>query len=75
MRAWELAKDTIKDALMSIIPVPDVAASRQLGRASTAVMLALAAASTRSPPRSARVAWDASTAHGTRSWGGAWRSK
>jgi predicted kinase len=40
-----LAKDTIKDALMSIMQVPDVEASRQLGRAAMAVMLALAAES------------------------------
>jgi predicted kinase len=38
-----LAKDTIKDALMSHLPVPDVAASRELGRAAVAVMLAVAA--------------------------------
>jgi predicted kinase len=38
-----VAKDTVKEALMSVLPVPDVQASRQLGRASLAVMLALAA--------------------------------
>ena len=38
-----IAKDTIKDALMSALPVPDVEASRQLGRASVAAMLAVAA--------------------------------
>jgi hypothetical protein len=38
-----LAKDTIKDALMSVMPVPDVEASRQLGRAAVAAMLAVAA--------------------------------
>lgn len=40
-----IAKDTIKDALMSVLPVPDVAASRQLGRAAVRAMLAVAAAS------------------------------
>src|SRR6266568_5383554 len=40
-----VAKDTIKDALMSVLPVPDVAASRQLGRAAVAAMLAVAAES------------------------------
>lgn len=40
-----VAKDTIKDALMSVLPVPDVDASRQLGRAAVAAMLAVAAAS------------------------------
>jgi predicted kinase len=39
------AKDTIKDALMSVLPVPDVDASRQLGRAAVAAMLAIAAES------------------------------
>jgi predicted kinase len=38
-----VAKDTIKDALMSVLPVPDVEASRELGRASVEVMYALAA--------------------------------
>ena len=38
-----IAKDTIKDALMSVLPVPDVEASRQLGRASVVAMLAVAA--------------------------------
>lgn len=37
-----LAKDVIKDALMSVLPVPDVAASQELGRAAVAAMLALA---------------------------------
>ena len=37
-----VAKDTIKDALMSVLPVPDVDASRQLGRAAVAAMLAVA---------------------------------
>jgi predicted kinase len=27
-----VAKDTVKDALMSVLPVPDVEASRRLGR-------------------------------------------
>jgi predicted kinase len=40
-----LAKDTIKDALMRRMPVPDVDASRQLGRAAVEVMLAVAAES------------------------------
>jgi predicted kinase len=40
-----VAKDTIKDALMSMMPVPDVGASRQLGRAAVAAMLAVAAES------------------------------
>jgi predicted kinase len=40
-----VAKDTIKDALMATLPVPDVEASRQLGRAAVAAMLAVAAAS------------------------------
>ena len=38
-----IAKDTIKDGLRSVLPVPDVEASRQLGRASVAAMLAVAA--------------------------------
>lgn len=37
-----LAKDTIKDALMRTLPVPDVEASRHLGRAAVEVMLAVA---------------------------------
>jgi predicted kinase len=40
-----IAKDTIKDALMSVLAPPDVAASRQLGRAAVAAMLAVAAQS------------------------------
>lgn len=40
-----IAKDTIKDALMSVTPVPDVEASRQLGRGAVAAMLAVAAES------------------------------
>lgn len=40
-----VAKDTIKDALMSLLPVPDVETSRQLGRAAVAAMLAVAAQS------------------------------
>lgn len=39
-----IAKDTIKDALMQTLPVPDVEASRRLGRASVAAMLAVATA-------------------------------
>jgi predicted kinase len=38
-----LAKDTIKQALMSVLTVPDVETSRVIGRASVAVLLALAA--------------------------------
>jgi len=38
-----VAKDTIKDALMSELPVPDVETSRQLGRAAVRAMLAVAA--------------------------------
>jgi predicted kinase len=40
-----VAKDTIKDALMSVLAVPDVEASRQLGRAAVVAMLAVAAES------------------------------
>jgi predicted kinase len=40
-----VAKDTIKDALMSVLPVPDVEASRQLGRASVAAIASPGAAS------------------------------
>lgn len=39
------AKDTVKDALMSVLAVPDVEASRRLGQAAIRTMLALAAAS------------------------------
>jgi predicted kinase len=42
-----VAKDTIKDALMAVLPVPDVGTSRQLGRAAVAAMLAVAAESPR----------------------------
>ena len=38
-----IAKDTIKQALMSVLPVPDVPASRTIGRASVAALLAVAA--------------------------------
>lgn len=38
-----IAKDTIKEALMRVLPVPDVVVSRQVGRASVAVLLAIAA--------------------------------
>ena len=37
-----IAKDTIKQALMEVLNVPDVAASRHLGRASVAALLAVA---------------------------------
>lgn len=40
-----IAKDTIKDALMSVLPVPDVEASTQIGRSAVAAMLAVAAQS------------------------------
>ena len=40
-----VAKDTIKDALMSVLSVPDAEASRQLGRAAVSAMLAVAAES------------------------------
>jgi predicted kinase len=40
-----VAKDTIKDALMSVMPPADVDASRTLGRAAVAAMLATAASS------------------------------
>ena len=38
-----LAKDTIKEALMTVLPVPDVAASQVIGRASVAALYGLAA--------------------------------
>jgi predicted kinase len=38
-----VAKDTIKDALMSVLPVADVDGSRLLGRAAVTAMLAVAA--------------------------------
>jgi predicted kinase len=38
-----IAKDTIKEALMSVLPASDVAASRVVGRASVAALLAVAA--------------------------------
>jgi hypothetical protein len=37
-----VAKDTIKDAPMSVLPVPNVDASRQLGGAAVVAMLAVA---------------------------------
>ncbi len=40
-----VAKDTIKDALMAVLPVPDVETSRQIGRGAVAAMLAVAAES------------------------------
>jgi predicted kinase len=40
-----VAKDTIKDAFMAVLPVPDVDASRRIGRAAVAAMLAVAAES------------------------------
>src|SRR5262249_8761332 len=38
-----IAKDTIKQALMTVLPVPGVATSRTIGRASVAALLAVAA--------------------------------
>ena len=40
-----IAKDTIKDALMSVLPVPDVETSRRVGQGAVAAMLAVAAES------------------------------
>lgn len=40
-----VAKDTIKEALMAVLPVPNVDASRRIGRAAVATMLAMAAES------------------------------
>ena len=40
-----IAKDTIKQALMTVLAVPDVAASQVVGRASVAALLAVAAES------------------------------
>lgn len=40
-----IAKDTIKEALMDVLGVPDIEASKGLGAASIEVMLAVAAAS------------------------------
>ncbi|WCO68190.1 AAA family ATPase [Iamia majanohamensis] len=40
-----VAKDTIKDALMAVLPVPDVAASRRIGGAAVRAMFAVAGAS------------------------------
>lgn len=38
-----IAKDTIKEALMTMLPVPDVATSQTIGMASVAALLAVAA--------------------------------
>jgi predicted kinase len=38
-----VAKDTIKEALMSVLPVPDIDSSRAIGAASVAALLAVAA--------------------------------
>lgn len=38
-----IAKDTIKQALMTVLPVPDIEASRVIGAASVAALLAVAA--------------------------------
>lgn len=40
-----LAKDTIKDALMALLPPPDVESSRRVGRAAVAALMAVAAQS------------------------------
>ncbi len=40
-----IAKDTIKEALMTVLPVEDVDSSRRLGRAAIAAMLSVASAS------------------------------
>ena len=40
-----IAKDTVKEALMTVLPVPDVATSRMIGTASVAAVLAVAAQS------------------------------
>lgn len=40
-----VAKDTIKDALMSVLPVPDVETSRKIGRGAVVAMLAVASSS------------------------------
>jgi aminoglycoside 6'-N-acetyltransferase len=40
-----IAKDTIKEAMMSVLPVPDVPASRDIGAASVTALLAVAAES------------------------------
>lgn len=39
-----IAKDTIKEALMTVLPVPGIEASRAIGGASVAALLAVAAA-------------------------------
>lgn len=39
-----IAKDTIKEAMMTVLPVPDVDASREIGRAAVAAVYALARA-------------------------------
>jgi predicted kinase len=38
-----IAKDTIKQALMTVLPVPDIETSRIVGTASVAALLAVAA--------------------------------
>jgi predicted kinase len=38
-----VAKDTIEDTFMSVLPVPDVETSRQIGRGAVVAMLAVAA--------------------------------
>jgi predicted kinase len=38
-----IAKDTIKEALMGVLPAPDIEASRRIGAASVAALLAVAA--------------------------------
>ena len=43
MRLPLFAKDSIKEALMSVLPVPDVETSKRLGQAAMAAMYSLAA--------------------------------
>jgi hypothetical protein len=44
MRLPLFAKDTIKEVLMTVLPVPDVETSKKMGRAAIEIMYALAAA-------------------------------
>ena len=44
MRLPLFAKDTIKEVLMTVLPVPDVETSKKMGRAAIEIMFALAAA-------------------------------
>lgn len=56
-----VAKDTIKEALMGVLDVPDVAASRALGRAAVAALYAVASESSGAVLESA---WQRSAARG-----------